>query len=351
MSSLSESKNEWCARLVNILTAPVIEGVRSIFAEANELCVESDEEEKYLMTFQTFLSRIPQWNETMICTETDRIEETSNCGYLEDLITCVHVIQLKALTCVRVGQKQKKVDIDIPSKNAFVHNVYKKVARQLYTSVYLFESGLPPLDIQKHNRELEHLVKECILNTVRDTMPVDAILRAYMDETDEHVVEEEEERVALPKATVPTTVPAAIVPVPTTAAIVPALATVPAPLVPAPLVPALAPVPPTPATTPNVAPTVTPVPLIEPLSLKATPPPVIELNTQEAPTHISFTDTDKAMDTAGVMSTIDAPKNVEHLEKLAEARREEEDDGGEKLKIGDNVSLDIADISDIITVL
>ena len=37
-----------------------------------------------------------------------RIVENSGCGYLEDLITCVHIVQLKALTCVRVGQKQKE---------------------------------------------------------------------------------------------------------------------------------------------------------------------------------------------------------------------------------------------------
>ena len=30
---------------------------------------------------------------------------------LEDLITCVHIIHL---TCVCVGQQQKKVDIDVP---------------------------------------------------------------------------------------------------------------------------------------------------------------------------------------------------------------------------------------------
>ena len=57
------------------------------------------------------------------------------------------------------------------------------------------------------------------------------------------------------------------------------------------------------------------------------------------------------MDTTGVESTINAPKNIEHLEKLSEARRQEEEDDGEKLKIGENVNLDITDLSDIIEVL
>ena len=61
--SLSESKNEWCSRLVNILTpSDNFSGFKSIFEEAWKLCEENEEEDKYLMTFQNFLSRVPKWN-------------------------------------------------------------------------------------------------------------------------------------------------------------------------------------------------------------------------------------------------------------------------------------------------
>ena len=69
VASLSESKNEWCARLVNVLTTPIIEGLKSIFEESWNLCITQDEDDKYLMTFQTFLSRIPKWNDEIIKTE------------------------------------------------------------------------------------------------------------------------------------------------------------------------------------------------------------------------------------------------------------------------------------------
>ena len=189
--SLSDSKNEWCARLINLLTPAIIEGLRSIFIEARNLCCENDEEDKYLMTFQTFLSRVPKWNDNIIEAERKRIEDSTNCGYLEDLITCVHIIQLKALTCVRVGTSQKKVDIDIPSSNEFIHRVYINAARKLYMVVYLFERDIAALQTQKNNRELELIVKECILNSVRDTMPIETILKAYMEETEEENVTEE----------------------------------------------------------------------------------------------------------------------------------------------------------------
>ena len=108
LNGLQESKNEWSSRLINILTPFVIEGIRSMFNESRKVCINNNEEEKYLMTFQNFLSRTPKWNTSIIEEEKNRIVQRSNCNYLEDLITCVHIIQLKLLTAVRVGIKQKK---------------------------------------------------------------------------------------------------------------------------------------------------------------------------------------------------------------------------------------------------
>jgi hypothetical protein len=148
------------------------------------------------MTFQNFISRIPKWNSTIIEVERKRICEKSGCSYLEDLVTCVHIIQLKILTTMRVGQKQKKIDINIPKLDDFIHKTYINVARKLYKNVYLFEINILPLQIQKHNREIEIIVQECILNTLRESIPVDAILKAYMDETiEEDVVEEIKEQI------------------------------------------------------------------------------------------------------------------------------------------------------------
>jgi hypothetical protein len=208
LSSLVESKNEWCGRLVNILTPCIIQGLKSIFDEAYQLCLENDDEEKYLMTFQNFLSRVPKWNESIISNEVNRIGEKSGCGYLEDLITCVHIVQLKALTVSRVGTKQKKIDLDIPSINIFIHKCYINVARKVYTNIYLFERGIAPLEIQKNNRELEVIIKEMILNTVRENIPVELILKAYLDETEELdvSVEEKKELIPLKSKTVSTSV-------------------------------------------------------------------------------------------------------------------------------------------------
>jgi len=189
VTSLYESKNEWASRLVNILTPLIQEGFRSILDEAVKLCVGNKEQDKYLMTFQNLLSRVPKWNPNIIKEETSRIKERSTCGYLEDLITCVHIIHLKCMTVMRVGSKQKKVDIKIPQLSDFIHKIYVNTARKLYSNVYIFEKGIPPLHTQRNNREFEIIVKECIYNTIRDNIPVEDLIKMYLEETIEDVVE------------------------------------------------------------------------------------------------------------------------------------------------------------------
>lgn len=396
--SLSDSRNEWCARLVNTLTPCIIEGLKSIFDEAWKLCVENEEEDKYLMTFQTFLSRIPKWNPEIIENEKKRIEDTSSCGYLEELITCVHVIQLKALTCVRVGQHQKKVDIDIPSVDVFIHRIYCNVARKLYTSIYLFEKNLMPLEIQKHNRELEVTIRECILNTVRDTMPIENILRAYIDETEELDVNEEVvviENEKEPEKEIPVEPVVAKVVVDNTTAVdvsndktkTPEIAvkkqiitsdlseksSVISPTVasstslkPFDIIPSLStdsstvskansPVPNISSAISVLPPVVETAPAVSvPVETRSSVPPAPPSTPISKTTDtVNFKDEDNAIDVNGNTSTIIAPKTDERLEEIANLsaerrrREEEEEEEEEKLKIGENVKLDIMDINDL----
>tara|TARA_A100001011_G_C14295493_1_gene838234 strand:+ start:818 stop:2020 length:1203 start_codon:yes stop_codon:yes gene_type:complete len=188
---LSETKNEYSARLLELISPAIIEGIKSIFNDAVKICQENDEEDKYLMTFQNYLTRVPKWNSTLIDTECQRIVNSSKCSYLEDLLTCVHITHLKLLTSVRVSQKQKKIDIDIPKISTFIHKIYINLARKIYSNVYLFEKDIMPLQYQKNMRECDILCRESILAVIRESIPVEKILRAYIDETvDEEIIEE-----------------------------------------------------------------------------------------------------------------------------------------------------------------
>ena len=297
VSALHESKNEWGSRLVTILTPLIIDGYKSILEESIKLCKENSENDKYLMTFQNLISRIPKWNSQIIETERKRICEKSGCNYLEDLITCVHVIQLKILTSMRVGQKQKKIDINIPKLDDFIHKTYINVARKVYKNVYLFQVNIEPLQVQKNYRELEIIVQECILNTLRESIPVEAILRAYMDETvEEDVVEEIKEQIIEE-------------------------------------------------------------PIKEQIQENIREP--MQNGGMNSPTnnssHLSFNDIDYVRGDDGSVSNVMAPKSIERLEEISEIRarqrredEDEDDNNNVKLQISDQIfNLDSLDIHNI----
>jgi hypothetical protein len=190
VSMLNESKNEWTARMINVLMPQIVHGLRSIFAEAVKTCNGRKEIDKYLMTFQNMLVAVPAWNSEIIVAERKRICDKSGCVYLEDLVTCVHIIQLKILSAMRVGQKQKKVEIPVPKLDDFIHKVYIHSARRVYSSVFLFQHNISPLQIQRNNRDLELIIQECILNAVRESIPVESLLKSYLndDAVEEDVV-------------------------------------------------------------------------------------------------------------------------------------------------------------------
>jgi len=329
-SSLSESKNEWCARLLNVLTPTIVQGLKSIFDEAWKLCKDNDELDKYLMTFQNFLTRVPKWNQTIIDTEKTRIIEISGCTYLEDLVTCVHIVQLKALTCVRVGSKQKKIDINVPSVGDFIHKIYIHVARKLYTNIYLFDKNIEPLQVQKNNREIEMIIQECILNAIRDSIPLEHILRAYMDETEEQDVQVSEVEEPLPDEPIIDEKPAHEKPADEK---------------------------PADENKDSDSSSISIKEAIEDFkqTTSFTKEDTIDENEKKNENiKLSFSDNDAFIDTKGNTGIINSPKdekNLEELEKTREIERssmaDDDDDDDERLVIGDSVKLDILDVNDL----
>jgi len=306
LSNLQESRNEWCSRLVSIFTPLILGGIKSLFNESWKLCIDNDEPNKYLMTFQNLLSRIPKWNNEIIEDERKRIIERSGCNYLEDLITCVHIIQLKVLTCIRVGNKQKKIDISIPKLDSFIHKVYINVARKVYSNVYLFDKNISPLQLQKNNRELESIIQECILISIRESIPTEAIIRAYMDESveqeEEVIIEDvnEEEEKEENEITVPTPQSESINDID------------------------------------EVVPEVVPA--------------IKNVDEEAVVTKLSFNDMDAILDESDNVKTIEAPKSIERLEEIsterAFQRQLEEESDDERIQISTE-QVDLRDFDEL----
>lgn len=306
ISNLNESRNEWCSRLVSIFTPLVNEGFRSIYNEAWKICVDNDETTKYLMTFQNLLARVPKWNNEIVEEERKRIIERSGCNYLEDLITCVHIIQLKVLTCIRVGNKQKKIDISVPKLDSFIHKVYINAARKIYSNVYLFERNVSPLLTQKNNRELEVIIQECILLAIRESIPTEAIIRAYMDES-----MEQEEEIIIENIEDPESITEQ-------------------------------------KEAEKEAEKIDPI--VKEEDLPEVVPAIKNIDNEDVITRLTFDNSDSTMDENNIVKTVEAPKTIERLEELSTSRaiaRKLEEEDEERITIStDQIDLSGFDVLD-----
>jgi hypothetical protein len=110
-------------------------------------------------------------------------------------------VHLKRIVIARPGTKQKKIDINIPKVSDFIHRVYIETYRNIYRNVYLYEQGVSSLQQQKNRQELKNLVQDSIMTVIRNSIPIDSILHAYMAESIESDTTEEitEEIIQSPK--------------------------------------------------------------------------------------------------------------------------------------------------------
>ena len=182
LNILVETKNEYISHLINILTPLIFEGIQSIYKEAQKTSDATD----VLKIFQTYLKRIPKWNQNLINSETERIINSSHSyGWLGDLIKATLKSSLIVLMYNPTKKIQERVDSsfykDI-STSDFIHKVYIECAREIWNNPYLLYHNYPPIEIKRNQRDCMNIIKECIKEALRKLLPVKHILNIYLGE-------------------------------------------------------------------------------------------------------------------------------------------------------------------------
>jgi len=182
LNFLVETKNEYTTHLINILTPLVFEGLLSIYKEAQEIAGPDN----VLKIFQTFLKRIPKWNQTIIEKETNRIINSSHSyGWLGDLIKATLKANLVVLMYNPTIKIQTKLDNTFYKNvnvNDFIHKVYIECAREIWNNPYLLYHNYPPIEIKRNQRDCMNIIKDCIKEAIRKLLPVKHILQIYLGE-------------------------------------------------------------------------------------------------------------------------------------------------------------------------
>ena len=186
MTDTEFAKTHLRDHLTSLIVPPVAEGFWSIQASAKELCERNNQPDQILRTFQNLLTKIPEWSDSTLSTEVERIEKVTKCNYLDDLIMGVFISYMKSFASLHYQGTSKEIEIDFerPSLAKFVHELYIQSARKLWQTAYLLNVNVTS-EVQARNRqEIEKIIGQCLEQVIRGFLPWQAITKKYFKNTE-----------------------------------------------------------------------------------------------------------------------------------------------------------------------
>jgi hypothetical protein len=176
--------------LSSLVVAPVAEGFWSIHASAKELCERNGQPDQVLRTFQNMLAKIPDWSDSTLTTEVERIEKVTKCTYLDDLIMGVFIAYMKSFASLHYqgSSKELQIDFERPSLAKFIHEMYIHSARKLWQTAYLLNLGVSSETQARNRQEVEKIIGQCLEQVIRGFLPWQAITKKYFTAPNDDIV-------------------------------------------------------------------------------------------------------------------------------------------------------------------
>lgn len=163
---LLDAKEEYLGQVTDVLAPFVLTALRDLYVDAQK------HKGKVLLSFQRALREIPTWNSHVVRQRTQEIEVRYKS--LGKLIAALFVSVVKIMSTIRLNRERPNIRLKLPSNDAFVHQVYIQTAREFYQNPHL---------INESRGTRIATVKEGVRAAVREMLPIDDILTAYLGGT------------------------------------------------------------------------------------------------------------------------------------------------------------------------
>lgn len=174
--------------LATLLVPCVAEGFWSVKDTAQKLCDRNNQPTEVIRTFQNMVTKIPEWSDSTLGEEVERIIKSSKCTYIDDLLLGVFLAYMKSFASLqyRGASSQLKVEFERPNVTKFIHELYKHSARKLWQSAFLFKTqGVTSEQQARNRREVEGIIDKTIDDVVRSFLPWEVIAKSYFSEQQE----------------------------------------------------------------------------------------------------------------------------------------------------------------------
>lgn len=175
ISVLAQGREFYLRQLKLHLTPLICEGLISIYEDATVIEQETSEYGgNFLKQFQKQLTLIPTWNQSQLEEETRRI--LTECNFLMEMVAAVFVAHVQILASVKLGGKNSKIRVKIPTADIFIHAIYTKSAETFYYNPYKFKNY--------HVRESIEYIREMVNRSTDDVIdgmiPIESIIKEYI---------------------------------------------------------------------------------------------------------------------------------------------------------------------------
>lgn len=180
LTVLVEAKKEYLAQLCCVVCPHMITTFENMYTEANTIA----KGKKVLAQYQKLLKEVPNWNNHMIHQHAEKM--SSSCSWFNDLLAAVFVSYVKILSSVRINSETKKISLKLPSDDVFIHGCFTNAAKELYKDPYVYHDEMSEYE---RDANLTRRFITCIETTVKDMIPIQEILKTYISNTNEKIVE------------------------------------------------------------------------------------------------------------------------------------------------------------------
>jgi hypothetical protein len=196
MSETEFAKAHLRDHLATLIIPAVSDGLWSVYNSSKELCDRNGQPDQILRTFQNLLTKIPEWSDSTLAKEVERIEKVSKCSFLDDLLMGVFISYMKSFASIHYRGASSHVDIDFdrPTMEKFVHELYISSARKVWQVAYLFKTVGNTSEQQARNRQdIEKIINECLEQVIRSFLPWQSIAKQFSTSSAEAPAVPEEE--------------------------------------------------------------------------------------------------------------------------------------------------------------
>jgi Family of unknown function (DUF5764) len=150
-----------------LLQEYIIEPILGLFDDMFEDVRRRDNR---LMTFQRKLKEIPHWRaDVELATYVNILD--GRCGFLNELITALYLYHIKNIASIQ-NAHASNVQISLPPKNTFIHNIMVAMAKAFYEDPMMFRRNA--------RAEKEAVAHRAVESYIAKSLPVKDILDAYI---------------------------------------------------------------------------------------------------------------------------------------------------------------------------